>query len=381
MRTQGRRAGLDAHVGGALRDGRARLPGRSTRATSPRPSGPGSSTRRSWSAPRSASRSRATRRFVQANPRFEAMFGWARRRAGRQAAARRSGPAMPTTRSRPHGRPAAVARGKRSSSSARCGAATAACSGAACSRRWSTRSHPAGGTIWIADDVTERRRLDAGAGVGARRRRGREPRQERVPGQHQPRDPHPAQRPARAGAAGAAAPTSATDRREHYLSQIVESAQSLAVILSDILDLSKIEAGKIALEDIAVRPARAADRRWCTSRTARWPRARASTLELDDRRRRCPTRVDGRPGAGAPDPRPTSSPTRSSSPSAAASRVEATTAGPGAIRLAVTDTGTGIDARDAAAPVPAVLAGRRLDDAALRRHRPRPVDLPRAGRA
>ena len=36
----------------------------------------------------------------------------------------------------------------------------------------------------------------------ARCRRGREPRQERVPGQHEPRDPHAAQRPARPGAAG-----------------------------------------------------------------------------------------------------------------------------------------------------------------------------------
>ncbi len=37
-------------------------------------------------------------------------------------------------------------------------------------------------------------------------------------------------------------------RREQYLEQIVESAQSLAGIISDILDLSKIEAGKMQIE-------------------------------------------------------------------------------------------------------------------------------------
>ena len=41
----------------------------------------------------------------------------------------------------------------------------------------------------------------------------------------------------------------------------------------------------------------------------------------------------------------------------------------GAIRLAVHDTGPGI-CRHAAAPVHALLAGRRLDHAPLRRHRP-----------
>ncbi|TXC67094.1 response regulator [Piscinibacter aquaticus] len=45
----------------------------------------------------------------------------------------------------------------------------------------------------------------AGAGQGPRRCRGRQPREERVPRQHQPRDPHAAQRPGRPRAAGAPA--------------------------------------------------------------------------------------------------------------------------------------------------------------------------------
>jgi CheY-like chemotaxis protein len=38
-------------------------------------------------------------------------------------------------------------------------------------------------------------------------------------------------------------------RRQQYLAQIVDSAESLGGIMSDILDVSKIEAGKFALED------------------------------------------------------------------------------------------------------------------------------------
>ena len=39
-------------------------------------------------------------------------------------------------------------------------------------------------------------------------------------------------------------------RRHQYLKQILDSGQTLAGIISDILDVSKIEAGKIALEDL-----------------------------------------------------------------------------------------------------------------------------------
>ena len=38
------------------------------------------------------------------------------------------------------------------------------------------------------------------------------------------------------------------DRRRQYLDQIAESAQALTGVISDILDLSKIEAGKLQLE-------------------------------------------------------------------------------------------------------------------------------------
>ena len=40
------------------------------------------------------------------------------------------------------------------------------------------------------------------------------------------------------------------ERRQQYLSQIFESAQSLSAVMTDVLDLSKIEAGKITLEAV-----------------------------------------------------------------------------------------------------------------------------------
>jgi PAS domain S-box-containing protein len=48
----------------------------------------------------------------------------------------------------------------------------------------------------------------------------------------------------------AALPEVEPDRREDYLQRLVESARSLSAVISDILDLSKIEAGRLRLESI-----------------------------------------------------------------------------------------------------------------------------------
>ena len=40
-------------------------------------------------------------------------------------------------------------------------------------------------------------------------------------------------------------------RRRQYLEQIAESAETLSAIISDVLDLSKIEAGKLDIERVA----------------------------------------------------------------------------------------------------------------------------------
>ena len=90
---------------------------------------------------------------------------------------------------------------------------------------------------------TGRRGLAGGQGSG----RGRQSRQERLPGQHEPRDPHAlerrhrhdrtgAQEPALRASSASSSPRSATP------------ARPCCRVINDILDFSKIEAGKLVLE-------------------------------------------------------------------------------------------------------------------------------------
>ena len=168
------------------------------------------------------------RSFVQANPRFEQMFGWAD-----GALAGQPGRVVWAERRRRTPRSAAtlgpqLAQGEQVEfERADARAATAAASGAACSAKAVDPTRPgAGGTIWIVEDITERRRVEQALAQARDDGRSGQPRQERVPGQHQPRAAHAAQRPARAGPAGADAATSTTQRRRQYLDQIGDSAQS-----------------------------------------------------------------------------------------------------------------------------------------------------------
>ena len=48
----------------------------------------------------------------------------------------------------------------------------------------------------------------------------------------------------------AASPETAEDRRRQYLSQMGDAAQALSDIIANVLDLSKIEAGKLELETV-----------------------------------------------------------------------------------------------------------------------------------
>ena len=85
-------------------------------------------------------------------------------------------------------------------------------------------------------------------------------RQERVPGQHEPRDPHADERHHRHDRAGArhradATSSASTSRRSR------SRRDALLRVINDILDFSKIEAGKLELEPIAVRAARGAGER------------------------------------------------------------------------------------------------------------------------
>ena len=107
-----------------------------------------------------------------------------------------------------------------------------------------------GGTIWIAEDVTERRRLDQALAAA----RDAAEAASRAKSAFLANTSHEIRTPLN-GLLGLARLAMREDlldaRRQQYLEQIVDSAQSLAGIMSDILDVSKIEAGKITLEAVA----------------------------------------------------------------------------------------------------------------------------------
>ena len=105
-----------------------------------------------------------------------------------------------------------------------------------------------GGTIWIAEDVTERRRLDAALGAA----RDAAEAASQAKSAFLANTSHEIRTPLNGliGLARLAMRDELPDaRRQEYLGQILDSAQSLAGIMSDILDVSKIEAGRLALED------------------------------------------------------------------------------------------------------------------------------------
>ena len=187
--------------------------------------------------------------FIQANPRFEAMFGWQTGElAGKPGSVvwatdddyaeigRLAGPLLS------NGQQFEIEREmRRKDGSLFWGRLMA---------QVVDRSHPSqGGTIWIADDVTERKRLDQALAAA----RDAAEAASQAKSAFLANTSHEIRTPLN-GLLGLARlamqPDLEADRRYHYLEQILDSSQGLAVILSDILDLSKIEAGKIALEDV-----------------------------------------------------------------------------------------------------------------------------------
>ncbi|WP_326534432.1 PAS domain-containing hybrid sensor histidine kinase/response regulator [Pseudorhodoferax sp.] len=108
-------------------------------------------------------------------------------------------------------------------------------------------AHPAGGTLWIVQDVTESREVET---TLARARDAAES-ASRAKSAFLANTSHELRTPLH-GILGLAdlarAPDIDETRRRQYLEQISESAQSLTGIISDILDLSKIEAGKLQIE-------------------------------------------------------------------------------------------------------------------------------------
>lgn len=106
-----------------------------------------------------------------------------------------------------------------------------------------------GGTIWIAEDVTERRQVDQAL---AKARDDAEA-ASRAKSAFLANTSHEIRTPLN-GLVGLARlarlPDTDESQRRQYLEQISDSAETLSAIISDILDLSKIEAGKLHVEAV-----------------------------------------------------------------------------------------------------------------------------------
>jgi len=187
------------------------------------------------------------RTFQMANPAFEAMFGWPRGELVGQPGAvvwpdaqayaevgRVMGPLLA------RGEPVeveAVAR-RRDGSTFDC---------RVLGRAVDPARPTAGATIWILEDITERKRID----LALARARDEAEAANRAKSAFLANTSHELRTPLNqllgmtqlARGAG-----NDEARRDQYLDQIVDSAKTLAAIVSDILDLSRIEAGKLDVE-------------------------------------------------------------------------------------------------------------------------------------
>ncbi len=189
------------------------------------------------------------RAFVQANPRFEQMFGWARGTLSGQPG-RVVWPSDEAYAEIGASFGARLAQGlpveferemrRRDGSTFWCRMLAKAVD----------PTHPSkGGTVWICEDVTERRRFEHAL---AQARDAAEA-ASRAKSAFLANTSHELRTPLN-GLLGLARLVQRGEldaqHQRQYIDQIVESAQALTDIITDILDLSKIEAGKLTLETV-----------------------------------------------------------------------------------------------------------------------------------
>jgi PAS domain S-box-containing protein len=107
--------------------------------------------------------------------------------------------------------------------------------------------NPANGTIWIAEDITQRRAAEAALAAAKEAAEAAN----RAKSMFLANTSHEIRTPLN-GVLGLARlalePGVDAEHRREYLQRIHDSAEALSAIITDILDLSKIEAGKLTLE-------------------------------------------------------------------------------------------------------------------------------------
>ena len=234
-------------------------------------------------------------------------------------------------------------------------------------------------TIGLLEDITTLHAQQGSAARGQGARRGRQPRQVAVPGQHEPRDPHADERRARHDRAAA----------RHAAHRAPAALRGVDVPLGRGAAGDHQRHPRL-LEDRG-RQARARARRVQPAHAGRGPdrpacaaRRRQGHRAADAHRRARAGAAGRRPDAPAPGAR---------QPAVQCAQVHRERRSPGqglarrCGRLAAAGALRGQGhrhrhhARGAAAPVHRVHAGRPVDVAPLRRHRPRPGDHAPAGRA
>ena len=196
-----------------------------------------------------------------------------------------------------------------------------------------------GGTIWIADDVTERRRLDAALAAA----RDAAEAASRAKSAFLANTSHEIRTPLNAllGLARLALRDSIdAPARQRLVEQIFESARGLEGILCDILDFSKIEAGKFTLDEVVFDLRELLAAVLASYRSVAETRGLAIELAIDEA---LPMRVTGDPVRV----RQILGNFISNAVKFTARggiRIEAGAGASGGVRLSVVDTGAGIDA-------------------------------------